>query len=257
MVKSEPSLALARLEASLLIQHYGFVSPQEIEVEDIAFHKGLRVESIPLKKAEAFLLRKGKKGVICVSNRSMEPGRRRFAIAHELGHWHCHKNHSQAWLCTTESIHAYRGSNLEKEANAFAAELLMPKSMLLPRMKESQLTIQFACQIAEEFRTTLTSTVVRLVEESKEDCCVVFSDRNFVQWNRKSARAAEVWLPQRISDGSWAYDCETEPQDSRGPRKVHPQSWLSGSASREYSEVWEESVFLPAYNTAITILGFA
>jgi Zn-dependent peptidase ImmA (M78 family) len=256
MSKTEPSLAAARLEASLIIRHYGFRSPEEIELEDIAFQRGITIKSAHLNKVEALLLRKAAKGIICVSDRDMELGRRRFAIAHELGHWHCHKNISQAWLCTADSIHAYKGSSIEKEANAFAAELLMPKCLLLPRLDNQPLSIKQVCEIADEFKTTLTATAVRLVEESKDDCCVVFSDRNAIRWSRKSSSADQVWLPQAISADSRTWDCDTEPQDSRGPRKVSCEAWLSGRALQDYSEVWEEAVFLPKYQTAITLLSF-
>lgn len=256
MFSSPPSLASARLEASRIIRYYGFRSPEEVELEDIAYAQGISVEIANLNKVEAFLLRKNSKGIICVSSCPMEVGRRRFAIAHELGHWFCHKNLSQVWLCSTDSIHAYKGSNTELEANAFAAELLMPKSMLTPRINSNSLTIRLVCEIAAEFGTTLTATSVRLVEESKSACCVVFSDGNCVRWFRRSGSASEIRIPRITQEGSRAWDCETEPKYARGPRKVSADAWLTGRDLREYSEVWEESVFLKEYQTVITLLEF-
>ncbi len=57
------------------------------------------------------------------------PGRRRFTLAHELGHWICHCGDGAAApvLCRSEDVALGTGRELEREANVFAAELLMPR----------------------------------------------------------------------------------------------------------------------------------
>ena len=63
--------------------------------------------------------------------------RRRFTIAHELGHYELHKN--QSALFVDKQFKIYRSQNsstvnnnqeLEKEANAFAAAVLMPEEFI-------------------------------------------------------------------------------------------------------------------------------
>jgi len=257
MLNKQPSLASARFEASLIIRRYGFTSPDQIHLEDIAYADGIVVESASLKKIEALLLRKKNRGIIHVSDRIANIGRRRFAIAHELGHWHCHSSLSQAWLCTADAIHAYKGSAVELEANAFAAELLMPKQMILQEVGTEELSIQLACRIADAFQTTLTATAIRIIEESKGDYCVLFSENNAVRWSKKSRTAADIWMPNTINPASRAWDCDTEPADAIGLRKTSPEFWLSGRTLREYSEVWEESVLLGDYGTVLTLLYFS
>ena len=257
MMNQTSSTASARLQASLITRHFGFFCPKEIVLEDIAYDQGIKVESRRLNRVEALLLRKGPKGIIYVSNHAPSLGRRRFAIAHELGHWYCHQNLSQAWLCTADDIHGYRGSNTELEANAFAAELLMPKTMIAPRIVKRELGVALICNIAEEFETTLTATAIRIVEESKDDCCVLFSDGHSVRWCKKSSTASDIWLPKTFNAESRAWGCDTEPQDARGLRKTSPEYWLSGRLLQEYSEVWEESVVLGDSCTVLTLLYFA
>jgi Zn-dependent peptidase ImmA (M78 family) len=61
------------------------------------------------------------------------PGRRRFTLAHELGHWVCQCREGKAAgaapvYCRAEEIGAGpEAKALEREANVFAAELLMPE----------------------------------------------------------------------------------------------------------------------------------
>jgi hypothetical protein len=55
--------------------------------------------------------------------------RQRFTIAHELGHWICHAQNvgeEQATFCRSRDLSQDADRDLEREANVFGAELLMP-----------------------------------------------------------------------------------------------------------------------------------
>lgn len=57
--------------------------------------------------------------------------RRRFTIAHEVGHWVCHvvgAERVEPVYCRAADLAADADWALEREANVFAAELLMPES---------------------------------------------------------------------------------------------------------------------------------
>lgn len=70
------------------------------------------------------------------------PGRRRFTICHELGHWELHRTGQQSLFCRTASVDEKEASRdlaattkpalpvTEEEANAFAAALLMPAHLI-------------------------------------------------------------------------------------------------------------------------------
>jgi IrrE N-terminal-like domain len=56
--------------------------------------------------------------------------RERFTVAHELGHWICHAHErpeAQPVYCRQVHIAEPADRSLEREANVFAAELLMPE----------------------------------------------------------------------------------------------------------------------------------
>ncbi len=57
------------------------------------------------------------------------PGRRRFTVAHEVGHWVCQclEGRTAPVYCRAEDVSADADRTLEREANVFAAELLMPE----------------------------------------------------------------------------------------------------------------------------------
>jgi Zn-dependent peptidase ImmA (M78 family) len=59
------------------------------------------------------------------------PGRRRFTIAHEIGHWVCQVRRGLALpiLCRSGDVSSSpAGTAREREANVFAADLLMPEA---------------------------------------------------------------------------------------------------------------------------------
>lgn len=58
------------------------------------------------------------------------PGRRRFTIAHEIGHWVCQVQAGveAPAFCRAVDVEPGADRKLEREANVFAAELLMPNT---------------------------------------------------------------------------------------------------------------------------------
>ena len=62
-------------------------------------------------------------------NAAESPARQRFTLAHELGHWVCQhlEGRSVPVFCRATEVGVGEGRLLEREANVFAAELLMPE----------------------------------------------------------------------------------------------------------------------------------
>jgi Zn-dependent peptidase ImmA (M78 family) len=86
-----------------------------------------------------FLYRDHKaKNVIIGANKSHHPNRQRFTIAHELGHYllhqgelvHLDSDRGAFMLNLRDSVSSKGEDNDEREANLFAAELLMPAKFL-------------------------------------------------------------------------------------------------------------------------------
>jgi Zn-dependent peptidase ImmA (M78 family) len=102
-----------------------------INVLRVARQLGVRVERADLgEDCSGVLVRKGDAAVIGV-NYSHHPNRQRFTIAHELGHFVLHKGdkYTDKGMTTLQFRNAESSTgtqNEEREANQFAAALLMP-----------------------------------------------------------------------------------------------------------------------------------
>jgi hypothetical protein len=76
--------------AERLLLDLGIGKPQDIDLEAIAWALGAAVNYRPLDKCEAMIVGGDRRAIITVNSKSI-PVRRRFSIAHELGHWHHHR----------------------------------------------------------------------------------------------------------------------------------------------------------------------
>lgn len=125
----------AASRATRLLKDAG-VDRAPVDVETLAARFGVSVTYERFDDATSgIVVRKGSGAVIGV-NANHHPNRQRFTIAHELGHYFLHEE--QGGVFVDEYLVQFRSDRTsdeslhltETEANAFAAELLMPASLL-------------------------------------------------------------------------------------------------------------------------------
>lgn len=111
--------------------------------------------------------------------------RTRFSIAHELGHYFLDAHH--AYLRQGNPPH---GSNsdflsdkmVEREADTFAAHLLMPKAIFNPEVNQDELTLERIGDLASAYATSFSSTAIRAVTCSDWPCAVAGLRGGIVAW---------------------------------------------------------------------------
>jgi Zn-dependent peptidase ImmA (M78 family) len=123
----EMSIADPRAAALRAQNHALFADGAELPVPIEAIAEdllGLRVVEEPLEVSG--LLYPGRR--LVVLNMDESSVRRRFTLAHEIGHWVCQclEGTDALVLCRQQDLAAGTDRALEREANIFAADLLMP-----------------------------------------------------------------------------------------------------------------------------------
>jgi Zn-dependent peptidase ImmA (M78 family) len=165
-------IAAARARAAELVEQIGVKTPP-VPVERIAKQLGVVVQYAPFDdelSGMAFL----KEGVAIIGiNSNHHPNRQRYTLAHELAHICLHHWHLEAGVHVDQSsVNSLRrdlvsadGTNpLEREANAFAAELLMPRKLLAGALDERMLDLDDdrLLALAKRFKVSLMALQYRL-----------------------------------------------------------------------------------------------
>ena len=152
--------------AKTLLRQFGVVGPP-VPVERIARALGAEVRFAPHRGTlSGALYRDGGRVVIGVN--ALHPKtRQRFTIAHELGHLLLHQTRSiyidQAVLRLRDVISETGLDPQEVEANAFAAELLMPREWLEKDLQgKEDLEDEEVVALAKRYEVSIQALTIRL-----------------------------------------------------------------------------------------------
>ena len=228
-------------------------------MEDFALAQGIIVTDGKLESATARLVRSGGSGLVRVSDRIVESGRRRFAIAHEVGHWLLHANQSRLLACTDgDMFGSYHSDALESEASIFASTLLMPDHLFLPRVANTRPFARFIKELAGYFGTTLTATALRYVESSEDYCVFVISEEGRIRWWRASRafQDHELWLDNRslLPQHSVAAAFFRGEQIPEKAQAIDLKHWLGDVPGVYSSNVIEQAIPFPSYSQVLSLL---
>lgn len=125
-------------------------------------------------------------------------GRRRFSIAHELGHFHIPSHADVSGLCSDADLHAMENGTRVKEweANDFAAELLMPQRLFAADAAARDISIATALELSGEawYDVSVMAAALRMVHTTTQPAALVVSTNGRVSWHVRSD-AFPFWLP--------------------------------------------------------------
>lgn len=242
---------LARARARQVLKSLCIEDPDEIDIVAIAAHHDLFVRIGGIEGAEGRLVSSKDRGVIRIRADINQPARRRYIIAHELGHFILHARDATLSACTERALNNYGSDDVEGEANWFAAELLMPAAMFSPHCDVKQPSMAVVRALAEQFQTTVTASTIRFVDLCPEPCAVVWCEGAVVKWAICS-REMHGWAPRghRLSSYAHAYDAFRGRRLPTGPQLVPADAWLTQAGG----DIYEESLWFPSLSATLTLL---
>ena len=165
---------IRELAEKLLDQHSPTGAPAD--VLKIAESLGIEVKTESVDKdLSGFLFREPKSGRAVIGvNSNHHKNRQTFTIAHELGHYLLHEaetvhldSKSSGYTLQLRSPASATGENInEREANLFAAELLMPARLLEKELRNKDLDLledeSVLRALAKKCRVSVQALTIRL-----------------------------------------------------------------------------------------------
>lgn len=179
----------ATLAAQKLLEECGLCEPLELSLEVIVRSKNVILQEEEIDGADGRILMNDDLAVITIDSNIKFESKRRFVIAHELGHFLLHRGHNKLFKDDNESLNYWYQNNsnsVEVEANEFAAELLMPAKLFYNKCKGKQFGPEIIDNLAERFQVSKTASILRFVQKGNYPVCVIYCTDNKMKWWKKS-----------------------------------------------------------------------
>lgn len=120
--------------------------------------------------------------------------RQRFTVAHELGHFVLHRERQAKFNCDNESVHTGIDGlrKLEREADEFASNLLMPGDLLRQWTSEQRIDLHVLSGIAKRFQVSFEALCIRFIKFTPQRAILVYWDNGFVKYEWRSSSAIKT-----------------------------------------------------------------
>lgn len=196
-------------------------------------------------------------GAIVVRESIREAGRKNFTIAHEIGHFVLPGHHRASLACIASDVGNWTDASaekeLEREADEFAAELLMPASLVEAIIMGVPPSLDVIEEIARKAGTSFSAAAWRYCDLATEKCAVVWSTEGAIQWAKRVA-GFPFFLPkgQSVQEGTFAAACFEQAKVPSRPRAVAAHLWIPSLDPSV--RMLEQSKALPSYRSVISLL---
>jgi hypothetical protein len=233
-------------------------------LKEIVHARGAILRELQLEGAEARLLTGPGRPIIAVSSSPfISHHRRRFSIAHELGHLELHRGTRLLINCTKRDIQDKpENTNIdtEQEANKFAAAFLMPARFVEKPFTDCEPSFDIISEWSAKLVTSLTATAFRFVRFTPEPIAVVYSVQGIIQYFQSSAEFMELGVfPDVKNPVGTETDAKKLFQSGNTKnqwRVTRASEWFreNKTAFDKTDEIKEWSIRMPSYDAVLSLL---
>ncbi len=250
----------AQEKAVELLEEFGIDDIQDVDIRDLVYAKDIIYRESPLENYDGRIVygKHGKALITVNSNLIYEP-RKRFTIAHELGHYILGHNRKTVVHDNEASMEFYKSGSQETEANQFAAELLIPTSIFLEYIEGEMFSPLLMNELARVFKTSVTSIVYKYLEYGCHPIAVFYSYNNKIKYWKKNPdfkrRVKEfnnLPVPHNSVAEEWYSDkTQYKPDDIQ---KIELNVWFDLWKQEENDWCYEYCIVSPKINTVLSVV---
>ncbi len=254
----------AAIEAESLLEDFGLT---DIPINLSDFRQAISSDSYPITLEKKPMMTDGFHGIsfgdengagILINSRISNEHRKRFTLAHELGHVCCHiinNNTSTNFKCMNNDIYSDGESNkiYEKEADEFASSLLMPSLVISEQIISSDLSWQLIQEINNLCDVSLEAAARRTIALSKDACCLIIH-KDGKMWYPLKSRSFSTFIPLQ----SFPISLDSHSNGEAGgslPDCVEKCDFSDWSfPDNAYGELFYSSIYNTNFNRRMTLL---
>lgn len=255
----------AKQAADLLLE-FGIEDPTQVDLADLAAAVHAYVDFKPISGSLGRLVTNDDSAMIVVDSNIREESKKRFVLAHELGHWLMHRNTSKLiYQCDPQDFVDFQNSRKEEtEANVFASSLLLPPKLFESECVGKRFNLGLIEELADRFQTSLMATSLRFVDFGNHPVAMIFSQGGKIKWTHitKDFPSSETPLSfirkkEDLPPGSVAHDVWKTHVVEAHPQEVDPSEWFHEDFQLDKWQNWrfyEQCFHLKSYDSIISFV---
>lgn len=251
-----------KLAALKMFDEIGISDISEISLELLVAGRGAILVEKELSNSEGRIVFGRKKSIITINSKIEFEGKRRFVIAHELGHHEMHRNLIPIHRDNAASLDYFKDGSQETEANEFASELLMPEKSFINACKGNKFSPDLLRSLSEQFKTSITSVAYKYFELGSHPICLVYSYNNKVgYWKRPENYPHFIKDRTRLAppDGSVAsefFDTGKIYPKSQSKQRIWKSDWfeVKNWENDQDTNFYEYCIVTKKYNTVLSVI---
>jgi len=255
----------ALVAVNRVYEECGIEDPTQLPIEVIIKSKNIIIKEERIEGAEARILMKGNSGIITLNSTIDLPAKKRFILAHELGHFELHRHLKKGFNDNDETLNHWYQINFsseEIEANEFAAEFLMPTNLFYNECKGKIFNHKVIEHLANRFQVSKTAAILKFVKKDNGNhpVFVVCCQDNKMKWFKKSEDWRYYSLFQKDFPppyGSVAAEVFQKGMSNYGDEKSQPiwkSDWFVMKDDEADSPFSEYCLYVPSLNYMISII---
>lgn len=251
----------AEVKARRVLDECGLTDPTELSLPLIIKGRGAFYEETPLKGKEGEIVSFEGRSIITVNSSIEIETKKRFAAAHELGHYEMHRGLKPVFSDTERDLMDwYQGGPHEMEANQFAAEFLMPSGAFHKECERKKFDPKVIEYLSTRFQVSKTAAILKFVNRGNHPILVVCCQDGKMKWWKKSDDFYYFCLFERDNappSGSVAYEVFSGKRSYYGDeakQDIWKSDWLRMKEDEPDSRFFEYCLFSRTYNYTLSVI---
>jgi len=204
----------------------------------------------------------GERGII-INKAIKSETRKRFTLAHEIGHAEIPTHTSVLYQCSQKDIEfSFKQREQEREANSFAAALLMPQSFISEIVKNSSISLDAIRKISKQCHTSFISSAIRYIKNCPEPAALIVSEEGKIKFyclspNLMAKKIFELIPDSALVKGSIAHSLFEKQKETtlayEDKGKINLNIWFPYQDYSKY-DCFEHVISFPNYNRTISLV---